>query len=139
MVISEAEEECLAHAAVEALDRGHELDEGGLALLWGGVDDAAADVVLKDEEIGGAVAIALVSTVLVSHTNDASRIADPAARQSAIFDGFQIAFIVIVVMAALGMAVASFAFPRQVEVPVEELLPEGEEFALAEATVRSWD
>lgn len=101
----------------------------------------ASGLVETMREIGGAVAIATVSTVLVSHTNDASRIVDPVARQSAIFDGFQSAFIVIVAMAALGAAVASIAFPRLATVDVGEvsLQLDGEELALAEAVVPRWE
>ena len=75
-------------------------------------------------EIGGAVAIAAVSTVLVARTEDAREIADPAARQAAAFDAFQAAFVVIVVLAALGVLVAFIAFPR---VPRGVPVPSGDE------------
>jgi predicted MFS family arabinose efflux permease len=63
-------------------------------------------------EIGGAVGIAVVSTVLVARTRDAVELASPAARQVAAFEGFQTSFAVIAAVAALGIVVAALAFPR---------------------------
>jgi hypothetical protein len=62
-------------------------------------------------EIGGAVGIAVVSTVLIGRTNDANELASPGAQQAAAVDAFQAAFVVIVVLAALGALVAFVAFP----------------------------
>ena len=64
-------------------------------------------------EIGGAVGIAVVSTVLIARTRDAAELASPAARRLAAFEGFQTAFGVIAAVAALGIVVAAFAFPRE--------------------------
>jgi EmrB/QacA subfamily drug resistance transporter len=110
---------------------------GALSGVAGKSVGLASGLVETMREIGGAVAIASVSTVLVSHTNDASRIADPVAHQAAIFDGFQSAFIVIVVLASLGAIVAAIAFPRTA--PVEVMETSTEEMVLAEATVPSWE
>jgi predicted MFS family arabinose efflux permease len=63
-------------------------------------------------EIGGAVGIAVVSTVLVARTRDTVELASPAGRQVAAFDAFQTAFAVIAAVAALGIVVAALAFPR---------------------------
>lgn len=63
----------------------------------------ASGLVETMREIGGAVGIAAVSTVLVSQTT---------GTQHAAFDAFHSAFVVILVLAALGALVAAIAFPR---------------------------
>ena len=63
-------------------------------------------------EIGGAIGIAAVSTVLAARTGDADEIVNPAAREAALFDAFQAAFTLTVVLAVLGVIVAAIAFPR---------------------------
>jgi EmrB/QacA subfamily drug resistance transporter len=80
----------------------------------------AAGLVETMREIGGAVGVAAVTTALVSRTSDG---VDLAAQRSALADGFQSAFYVIVVAALAGAFVASLAFPRSrqaIEVPVGE-------------------
>lgn len=64
----------------------------------------ASGLIETMREIGGAIGIALVSTVLVSQTNGADA--------KATFDGFQAAFMVIVILAAAGALIAAIAFPR---------------------------
>jgi EmrB/QacA subfamily drug resistance transporter len=73
----------------------------------------ASGLVETMREIGGAVGIAAVSTVLASRIGDANQLADPEARRSATFDAFQSAFTVTLVLAVLGVLVAAIAFPRQ--------------------------
>jgi hypothetical protein len=68
-------------------------------------------------EIGGAVGIAAVTTVLVAGTRDSIELAGPAARQAAAFNGFQSAFIVTVVVAALGALIAGIAFRARQPMP----------------------
>ena len=92
----------------------------------------ASGLVETMREIGGAVAIAAVSTVLVSRTDEARGIADPAARQAAAVDAFQDAFVVIAVLAALGVLVALVAFPRSGRAVPE---PSGEAADLVPVTV----
>src|SRR5262245_34527359 len=72
----------------------------------------ASGLVETMREIGGAVGIAAVSTVLTPRLNDASGIAAPAVREAAAFDAFQAAFTVTLVLAVLGVLVAAIAFPR---------------------------
>lgn len=84
---------------------------GALSGVAGEAVGLASGLVETMREIGGAVGIAAVTTVLISRTGDASRIAGPAA-QAAVFAGFRSAFIVIVVLAGLGVCVAGIAFPR---------------------------
>jgi hypothetical protein len=67
-------------------------------------------------EIGGAVGIAVVPTVLVARTRDATQFAGAEGSGRSALEGFQSAFMVIVVVAVLGALVAGVAFPR---------LPEG--------------
>jgi EmrB/QacA subfamily drug resistance transporter len=82
----------------------------------------ASGLVETMREIGGAVGIAAVSTVLVSQTT---------GTQTADFDAFHSAFVVILVLAALGALTAAIAFPRATQ---GVLATSGEEeFALAEA------
>ena len=85
---------------------------GALSGVAGRSVGLASGLVETMREIGGAVGIAAVSTVLVARTRDAIEITDPAARASAAFDGFQSAFVVTVVLATLGVLVAVIAFPR---------------------------
>jgi predicted anti-sigma-YlaC factor YlaD len=63
-------------------------------------------------EIGGAVGITVVSTVLVARTSYTIQIVGPAATEAAALEGFQSVFTVIVVVAAVGALVAAVAFPR---------------------------
>ena len=63
-------------------------------------------------EIGGAVGIAAVSTVLASRAADATGLSDPEARATATLEGFQSAFTVTLVLATLGALVAAVSFPR---------------------------
>lgn len=82
----------------------------------------ASGLVETMREIGGAVGIAAVSTVLVSRGGSG---------EAAAFDAFQSAFVVILVLAALGALVAAIAFPRSargVQVGIG-----GEELVLSEA------
>jgi fucose permease len=85
---------------------------GALSGVSGASAGLASGLVETMREIGGAVGIAAVSTVLVSRTNDALQASTPAAQQAASFDAFQSAFVVIVVLAALGAIVAAIGFPR---------------------------
>jgi methylmalonyl-CoA mutase cobalamin-binding subunit len=101
---------------------------GALSGVAGRHIGLASGLVETMREIGGAVMIALVSTVLVSEMTESSS----SAPQSVSIDGFQAAFYVIVVAVAAGALVASVAFPRSPQ-PVEEWSAEGEEL-LPEAT-----
>ena len=72
----------------------------------------ASGLVETMREIGAAVGIAAVSTVLVSSTKDVAEAAGPAAQQAADFDGFQSAFFLLVAVAAVGALIAALTFPR---------------------------
>jgi EmrB/QacA subfamily drug resistance transporter len=98
---------------------------GALTGVAEGAVGLASGLVETMREIGGAVGIAVVSTVLVARTRDAAELATPAARQVAAFEGFQTAFAVIAAVAALGIVVAALAFPREtrgLRVPADEEL-----------------
>ena len=85
-----------------------------IGALSGVADSAvglASGLVETMREIGGAVAIAAVSTVLVARTSDAGAFASPADQGAAAFDAYQAAFVVIVVLAVIGAFTASLAFP----------------------------
>jgi EmrB/QacA subfamily drug resistance transporter len=86
---------------------------GALTGVAGRMVGLASGLVETMREIGGAVGIAAVSTVLTARTRDLNSIEDPAARQSALFDAFQSAFTVTLVLALLGVVVAAIAFPRK--------------------------
>jgi EmrB/QacA subfamily drug resistance transporter len=85
---------------------------GALSGVAGPAVGLASGLVETMREIGGAVGIAAVATVLVARTRDAVEIAEPASQQAAAFEAFQSAFVVTVVLAALGALVAAVAFPR---------------------------
>jgi EmrB/QacA subfamily drug resistance transporter len=75
------------------------------------------------QEIGGAVGVAAVSTVLIERSTGAGPVS---------VEGFQSAFIVILVFGALGALVTSFAFPRAPQ--AAEAPAFDEEFLAPEAT-----
>ena len=72
----------------------------------------ASGLVETMREIGGAVGVAAVSTVLISRTPKAGEVATPAALQSTLLDGFHAAYLVIFVLAALGGILATVAYVR---------------------------
>ena len=72
----------------------------------------ASGLVERMREVGGAVGIAAASTVLASRSIDAEALTDPVAREAALFDSFQSAFTVTLVLAVLGVLVAAIGFPR---------------------------
>jgi MFS family permease len=98
---------------------------GALTGVAGRTVGLASGLVETMREIGGAVGIAAVSTVLTARTRDVDAIDDTAARQSALFDGFQAAFTVSLVFAVVGVVVAAIAFPRATRTqrrPVDDAL-----------------
>jgi EmrB/QacA subfamily drug resistance transporter len=72
----------------------------------------ASGLVETMREVGGAVAIAAVSTVLIRSGREVAQVADPAARQATLLDGFQTAFLVTGSLAVLGLLLAAFGYPR---------------------------
>jgi EmrB/QacA subfamily drug resistance transporter len=91
---------------------GPSVQIGALSGVGGSAVGLASGLVETMREIGGAVGIAVVSTVLVARTRDAIQIAGPAAKEAAALEGFQSAFTVTAVVAAVGALVAAVAFPR---------------------------
>jgi EmrB/QacA subfamily drug resistance transporter len=85
---------------------------GALSGVAGRTVGLASGLVETMREIGGAVGIAAVSTVLVAGTSDVAEAAGPAAQQAAGVEAFQSAFVLIVLVAAAGALVAALAFPR---------------------------
>jgi len=88
---------------------------GALSGVSGSAVGLASGLVETMREIGGAVGIAAVSTVLITQTENAGR--------TEAFEGFRSAFMVIGVFAALGALVAGFAFPSAPQAagaPVDE-------------------
>jgi hypothetical protein len=78
----------------------------------------ASGLVETMREIGGAVGVAAVSTVLVSQTGQIGA-GDPASRVLAAANAFHAAFWVMFAVAALGALVAAIAFPRRTTQTVE--------------------
>ena len=72
----------------------------------------ASGLVETMREIGGAVGVAAVSTVLITHTRQAREPATPAALHSAVLDGFHAGFLVIFALAAVGGILATAGYPR---------------------------
>jgi hypothetical protein len=79
----------------------------------------ASGLIETMREIGGAVGIAAVSTILVSRAGDIAAAGDPAARGLAAATAFHAAFWVIFGVAALGALTAAIAFPRHTPQQVE--------------------
>jgi EmrB/QacA subfamily drug resistance transporter len=86
----------------------------------------ASGLINTSQQIGGALGIAALSTIATSHTHDS--VANGAALPVALVDGFQSAFLVGAIVAALGI-VASLTLIRRDELVVE-LVPEQVEPAL---------
>lgn len=72
----------------------------------------ASGLVETMREIGGAVGVAAVSTILVSRAAEVAGAADPAARELAAVNAFHAAFWVMFAVAALGALTAAIAFRR---------------------------
>jgi MFS family permease len=83
----------------------------------------ASGLINTTQQIGGAVGIALLSTIAISRTE--SQLADGTAISEALTSGFQIAFWVGAAIAALGL-VAALVLIRDEDLTVPELEPEPE-------------
>ncbi len=79
----------------------------------------ASGLVETLREIGGAVGVAAVSTVLVTRAAEIAGADDPAARGLAMANAFHAAFWVISIVAALGALTAAIAFPRAATQQIE--------------------
>jgi EmrB/QacA subfamily drug resistance transporter len=85
---------------------------GALSGVTHSMTGLASGLVETMREIGGAVGVAAVSTVLVSHANQITGAANPAAHGHAAANTFHAAFWVMFTLAALGTITAAIAFPR---------------------------
>lgn len=79
----------------------------------------ASGLVETTREIGGAIGVAAVSTVLISRIGDIPGAVDPAARGLATANAFHNAFWVMFVVAALGALTAAISFPRPTAQEIE--------------------
>jgi EmrB/QacA subfamily drug resistance transporter len=70
-------------------------------------------------EIGGAVSVAVMSTVLASRAGEINGAVNPSARRLATTNAFHAAFWVMFVVAALGVLTVAIAFPRRTTQSVE--------------------
>jgi predicted MFS family arabinose efflux permease len=86
---------------------------GALSGVANSLTGLASGLVETMREIGGAIGVAAVSTVLVSRAGEIAGAAGPAARGLAAANAFHVAFWVIFGIAALGAATAAIAFPRR--------------------------
>jgi hypothetical protein len=86
---------------------------GALSGVTHSMTGLASGLIETMREIGGAVGVAAVSTVLVSRAGEIAGAADPAARGLAAANAFHAAFWVMLVVAALGAVTAAIAFPRR--------------------------
>jgi EmrB/QacA subfamily drug resistance transporter len=92
---------------------------GALSGITHSMTGLASGLVETMREIGGAVAVAAVSTVLVSRVAEAAGAADPAARGVAAANAFHAAFWVMFVLATLGAITAAIAFQRRAPREIE--------------------
>jgi EmrB/QacA subfamily drug resistance transporter len=92
---------------------------GALSGVTHSMTGLASGLVETMREIGGAVGVAAVSTVLVSRAGEIAGAADPAARGLAAANAFHAAFWVVFVVAALGAMTAAIAFPRRTTQEIE--------------------
>jgi hypothetical protein len=74
-------------------------------------------------QIGGALGVAIVTTVAVSRSDDYLAANDGANPLVALNEGFQSAFLACVVLAGIGMALALLLLGRPRKAPQERLEP----------------
>jgi hypothetical protein len=103
---------------------------GALSGVTHSMTGLASGLVETLREIGGAVSVAAVSTILVSRTGEIAGEADPVAREAAAVNAFHAAFWVMFVAATLGALTAAIAFPRRTT-QVIELEPAPSELSVA--------
>jgi hypothetical protein len=92
---------------------------GALSRVTHSMTGLASGLVETMREIGGAVGVAVVSTILVSRAGEIAGAADPAARELAAVNAFHAAFWVMFALAALGALTAAIAFPRRTTQEIE--------------------
>ena len=92
---------------------------GALSGVTHSMTGLASGLVETMREIGGAVGVAAVSTILVSRAAGIASAADPAARELAAVNAFHAAFWVMFVVAALGALTAAIAFPWRTTKEIE--------------------
>jgi MFS family permease len=85
---------------------------GALSGVTNSLTGLASGLVETMREIGGAIGVAAVSTVLISRFGEIPGAADPAARGLAMANAFHGAFWVMFIVAALGALTAAISFPR---------------------------
>lgn len=92
---------------------------GALSGVTHSMTGLASGLVETMREIGGAVGVAVVSTILVLRAGEIAGAADPAARELAAVNAFHAAFWVMFALAALGALTAAIAFPRRTTQEIE--------------------
>jgi EmrB/QacA subfamily drug resistance transporter len=92
---------------------------GALSGVTHSMTGLASGLVETLREIGGAVGVAAVSTVLVSRATEIAGAADQAARGLATANAFHAAFWVMFVFASLGAMTAAIAFPQPTTQEIE--------------------
>jgi MFS family permease len=92
---------------------------GALSGVANSLTGLASGLVETMREIGGAIGVAAVSTVLVSRAGQIPGAADPVARRLATANAFHGAFWVMFAVAALGALTAAISFPRPTTPQIE--------------------
>src|SRR5712691_11699081 len=92
---------------------------GALSGVANSLTGLASGLVETTREIGGAIGVAAVSTVLIARIREIPGAADPAARRLATANAFHGGFWVMFAVAALGALTAAISFPRPTAQEIE--------------------
>ncbi len=85
------------------------------------------------QEIGGGVAIASVSAILVAKMQGISRVASSAMRQTTTLHAFHTGFMLIAAIAIVGVVVVGLVLPKSVEEDIDAMDPTSRQEAVAVA------
>ncbi len=109
------------------------LQVAALARAKGDELGLASGLVAMMQEIGGGVAIASVSAILVAKMQGISRVASSAMRQTTTLHAFHTGFMLIAAIAIVGVVVVGLVLPKSVEEDIDAMDPTSRQEAVAVA------